>query len=87
MSSFGQERVDQLDLIWLKATKPVWELESMVFEERLRELGFFQPGEEKAWWDIKLLSSPVLWQDFRMPRMQFSGYQSCLHLQILHSCV
>lgn len=51
------------------------------------ELGFFQPGEGKAWWDIKLLSSPVLWQDFRMPRMQFSGYQSCLHLQILHSCV
>lgn len=39
--SFGQERVGQLELIQPKASKPVWELESMIHEERLRELGLF----------------------------------------------
>lgn len=47
------------------------------------EAGFAQPGEGKAWWVVKLLSSPALWLDFRVPSMQFSGKQSCLHSQIL----
>ena len=34
-------RVDQLELIQLRATKPVWELESMIYDEKLRKLGLF----------------------------------------------
>jgi len=39
--SFGQERVDQLELIQPRAIKPVWELKILIYGERLRELGLF----------------------------------------------
>lgn len=45
----------------------------------IEETGFVQSGEEKPWWGIRLLPSPVSWRDFGMLNTQFSGYQSSLY--------